>query len=104
MVALGENLSNTQQMEARNLTEDFLDIFTAKSGRTSLIAHCIVLKAGCLIQKGLPRTPEWLWKTEEGDAKLAGEGGVLRNPSMSGVVPLCLSPKQDGMIQCCINF
>lgn len=42
------------------LIEDFLDILRDKPGRTPLITHCIALKPGCPIQKGLSRIPEQL--------------------------------------------
>ncbi|KAL2081694.1 hypothetical protein ACEWY4_023547 [Coilia grayii] len=96
------HLEGHQQNQLRALLDP--DLFQERPGRTTLVAHDIVLKPDTSPQRRSYRVPERLLPALKEELDVMLSLGVIEPSCSDWCSPVVLVPKRDGSIRFCIDF
>ncbi|XP_076435072.1 uncharacterized protein LOC143274949 [Babylonia areolata] len=104
-VALGPQLVSKQQTDARDLLNEYSELFTEFPGRTDLVQHDIKLTSSTPVRSKPYPMPYATRESLKGDIQEMLKLGVIRESTGSPYAsPVVVVKKKDGTNRVCIDF
>jgi len=101
---MGEQLSERQRQDLRELIDRHKDVFSMEAGHTDLLQHHIITEPGKKVKIRPYRIPEARREAVRQEVKTMLKNGIIEESHSEWSSPIVLVPKPDGTIGFCNDF
>lgn len=104
VVPMGEQLSERQRQDLRELIDRHRDVFSTEAGHTNLLEHHIITEPGKKVKLRPYRIPEARREAVRQEVKTMLQNGIIEESHSEWSSPIVLVPKTDGTLRFCNDF